>query len=237
MDLRRARSLGCLALTSSWLVACAPPGPPRLPPGLPPTPETITLKEPGGDADNPEVAALERVIAEPWLPRVDRRDSVLVSLPDGNNWKRVKFKLLPSWTGFRYGDKHHALSSLYLRPSPAEPGQEPTSEQCLIDFEKWGRGLASQFEAKITDADTTKIRWQGKDITVRSREGSATVVFYGTRSYAVTYAAYPVWGSCMVLGYAFPMKESADAARRARDRFTREAFQKFVVKKKDKPPD
>jgi hypothetical protein len=229
------------SLLPTWLVAiaalggCTAAGPPKQPPGLPPAPETVTLKEPGGDAENPEIAAIDRLGVEAWGPRVDRRDSVLVPHPDPNNWKRVKFKLIPSWTGFRYGDKHHGISTLYMRPSPV-PG-EPTSEQCIIDFEKWGRELANKFEAKLTDADTTKIRWQGKDITVRAREGSATILFYGTRAYAVTYAAYPVWGGCAVLGYGFPMKESAEAAKRTRDRFAKEAFQQFGVKKKDKPPD
>jgi hypothetical protein len=200
---------------------------------VPPTPATISVKEPGGDADNPEVAALDRLSAEEWGLRVDRQDSMLVPLTDFKNWKRVKFKLVPSWTGFRYGDKHHGISALYFR---APPVTDPTSDQCLVDFEQWARGLVSKFEAKITDADSTKVRWRGKDITVRSREGSGSLIFYGTRSYAVTYAAYPLWGGCAILGYGFPMQESAEAARRTRDRYAKEAFHRYLVKRKDPPP-
>lgn len=225
--------LQALALSAGTVgLACAPPGPPKLPPGLPPTPETVTLKEPGGDAANPQVAALARVLVEPMGPRVDRRDSVIVSLPDPGRWKRVKFKLIPSWTSFRYGDEHHAIATLYVRPPPVP---NPTSDQCMADFEKWGRELLANFEGKLTDADTTKVTWNGQSITVRSREGSGSFVFFGTRSYAVTYAAYPIWGGCAVLGYGMPMKESADLARQVRDRFAKEAFQSFVVKATEKP--
>src|SRR6478609_6760032 len=66
--------------------AAATPAP--LPRPKPPSPESVTIKEPGGDAADPEEAALFRQLDEPWGPRNDKDDQLLVPLPDAAHWKR-----------------------------------------------------------------------------------------------------------------------------------------------------
>src|SRR5690606_3693419 len=77
------------------------------PPGAPPSPHTVTVAEPGGDAHDPHKAALERQLKEPWGARNDKDDQLHAPTPDWQNWKRVRYWGVDHFTGFRYGDDHH----------------------------------------------------------------------------------------------------------------------------------
>lgn len=207
------------------LLGCQPAAP-RLPPGLPPTPASISKAEPGGDAANPEQAALERLASEAWGSQPDKRGRVLVPLPDASRWRRVRFWLVPTFTGFRFGDRHHAISALFVRQAP-EGGSD--SAACLREFERWGGGVARQMGLETGEATDFPVRWRGQTVLVRQREGN---VFWltGMRHYAAVYASYPAWsGACATLAYAFPMDEARDEALRARSRVALGAFARFSV--------
>ena len=74
-----ARALDFLALTTLLgVVGCASKNIPVQPPGKPPTPKSVTVANPGGDAADPELAALQRLAAEPWGRRTDRFNTLNV---------------------------------------------------------------------------------------------------------------------------------------------------------------
>src|SRR5690606_13488536 len=106
------------------------------PPGQPPTPETITRAEPGGDAHDPHLAALQRLIEEPWGYREDRQNTLRVPMPDSPNWRRVRFHAVPTFAAFRYGDAHHAVIGVWVQA--VEEGEPDDLASCLARFEAWG---------------------------------------------------------------------------------------------------
>ena len=194
-----------------------------LEPPRPPTPTSVSRAQPGGDAPNPEQAALDRLDHEAWGLRPDRLGLVTVPLTDAANWRRVKLWLIPALTGFRYGDQHHGVSVLFVR----DARQATTSETCLDEFEEWARGASRQFSLDVEKHEDSTVRWRGQPVLVRRRDGSIPMAFW-RKHYAGVYASYPAWpGKCATLAYAFPLDEAAEAGHAARDRFAREAFGRF----------
>lgn len=188
----------------------------------------MTRDEPGGDAPDPNVAALERLLNEPWGPRADKKNTVAVALPDSKMWKRVRFRLVPAYVGFRYGNNHHALGAFVVRDAPK--GEPVTSDSCMHDFEGWGRDFLRMIGGQSTDPTIARTRWKDSFITVRTREGSAPWLFE-TKRYAGAYAAYVLEGSrCGIVAYAVSMARDPDLARRVRDRMAREAFEQLDIR-------
>jgi hypothetical protein len=225
-SIRGLAVLGLLALSACSVAQ-------RQPPGVPPSPASITKDEPGGDADNPEVAALDRLLTQSWGQRADKRGAVMLGLPDSANWRRVTFWLIDTFTGFRYGDDHHAVAALFVRDAPS-PGAD--SQACLREFEAWAESQASAFRAEVSVGSLDTTHWRESVIAIRRREGA---VAWGleTRRYAAVYASYPFWdGSCATLAYAFPMKEDPDLAIRVRDRFAAQAFPRIIARGRNRPP-
>jgi hypothetical protein len=220
-----AAAAGLFLLALSGCRSSLPAEPPR-----PPTPPSVTRAEPGGDAPNPELAALERLAQQSWGLRSDRTNLVLVPLADATHWKRVRFWLVPAFTGFRYGDQHHGLAALFVRDAP---GPDPESKlsphaRCLDDFERWALKLTRTFGADVSDPFDTSATWRNHPVTVRRRDGELSWLL-STKRYASVYASYAAWpGRCATLAFAFPMNEAEAAARLARERFAREAFSRFV---------
>lgn len=205
----------------------------RQPPGVPPTPESITRDEPGGDADDPHVAALERLEKEPWGWRNDRQDALHVPMPDWKNWRRVKYFGVPTFVGFRYGDDHHAVLAAWVRE--VEPGQPTDPLSCLAAFEKWGDGTARSFGVKTDPPTTTTERWAHGDVAIRSLDAHVSTLL-AHRDYAAAYAAYSMWpGTCTIFGVAVPIRDADDEARAVRDRYVREGFSRIVRMSEAKP--
>ncbi len=233
------------ALAAALLAApaCSPPTPSATPrPGArpapgspaaaaavqPPSPESVTRDEPGGDAPDPGAAALARLLGEPFGARADKRNTVGLALADASLWKRVRFRLVPAYVGFRYGNAHHALAAFVVRDAPK--GEVVTSDSCLHDFEVWGRDFLRGIGGQSTDPTVARARWRDSFITVRTREGSAPWLFE-TKRYAGAYGAYVLDGPrCGIVAYAFSMASDPDLARRVRDRFAREAFEHLDVR-------
>ena len=205
---------------------------PKQPPGLPPTPTSITKDEPGGDAADPEAEALRRLEDQRWTARSDRDASLLVPLPDGRNWRRVKFWTIDTFAGFRYGDEHHGVAAVFLRDAP-KAGAD--SAACLRDFEKWGAPLATGLGMKLSEPVAVPVKWHGQEIAVRKREGK---ILWGLseREYAAVYGAFTPWeGQCLIVSYGFPLKGDVSLGMRVRDRFAEEAFSRFVAHGKEPP--
>lgn len=217
-------------LVAVFLTACSHRLP--MPAGAPPSPETVTREEPGGDAASPEVAALMRLAEEPFATSADRDGKTFVPLADAQQWRRVRFFLFDPFTGFRYGDAHHAVAGVYVIDAPKE---KATSAECLRAFERWASPLVRGMEIEVTDPEPRTISWRGAPMTVRMRDAT---VLWGTekKTWAGVYGAYVAWPrTCAVLAYAFSGGDDVALARRVRDRFAEKAYPLFFTRAAERP--
>lgn len=208
---------------------------PRQPPGSPPSPQTITREEPGGDAHDPHRAALTRLANEPWGFRTDREEALRIPMPDWGNWRRVRFFGMPTFAAFRYGDAHHAVIAVWVRK--LEPGQRDDLDSCLDRFEKWGEPTARTFRLKTGRPQTSRARWAKGEVVVRSLEARIDSLL-SKKSFAAAYAGYRMWeGTCTVLGVAVASRDTEREARAVRDRYAREGFARMVQIMAKTPPE
>jgi hypothetical protein len=223
----------CLLIAACGLPTCTPKV--RMPPGLPPTPKTVTREEPGGDAHDPHEHALLRLSREPWGSRNDKREVFQFPLTDPGNWRRVRFWGVPTFVGFRYGDVHHAIAGMrVVRVRPPDP---PTPKGCLDRFLEWGGPIADGYSARLKDEADSQVTWKApNDVLVRTWEAEVVTLLARKRYFGVMGAFLPWEGVCAVYGYAFHIDDKNDLVRKVRDRYAREAFGR-MVRMPDKPPD
>ncbi|WP_233562650.1 hypothetical protein [Sorangium cellulosum] len=214
-------------LASLALTACSSSGPPPRPPGLPPTPASVTRENPGGDAADPERAALERLLKEPWGRRRDRFNTLDVPLVDWQSWRRVRIWSQPTRATFRYGDEHYAaLTVLYTSTSgPSDP------DSCLDEFWAKNAPLADGYGVRLGEAQlirtTQEIDGEVRPLVFKVLEGSVESVF-ASDSYAGAIAAYESWpGTCLVSALAVKASQHPELARRVRDRWIDEGAPKL----------
>jgi hypothetical protein len=223
------RVIAALVLAGS--VGCATSSP-RQPPGAPPTPETVSREEPGGNASDPHVAALQRLVSAQWGWRNDREDALHVPMPDWEKWRRIRYYGIPTFVGFRYGDAHHAVLAIWLRPADAKEDLEA----CLSKFEIWATPQAEVFGVTTTAPVTTKTKWARGEVVVRSIEAKVDSILW-KRRYAAAYGAYTMWpGTCTVFGVAVLAKGSDELARTVRDRYVHEGFAAMQRQAERMPP-
>jgi hypothetical protein len=195
---------------------------PHQAPGLPPSPTTVTRNEPGGDADDPHVAALSRLLSERWGWRNDKQDALHVPMPDWQNWRRIRYYGVPTFVGFRYGDDHHAVLAIWVRP--VEEGAEATPDACLESFEKWASPTAHDFDVELAPGSISRVPWQHGEAVIKSVEAEIRTLF-SHKQYAAAYGAYRMWpGTCTIFGVAVPVRGAEELARAVRDRYVREGF-------------
>jgi hypothetical protein len=189
---------------------------------------SINREEPGGDAADPHVAALERLLGQPWGWRNDKQDALHVPLPDWQNWRRIRYFGVPTFVGFRYGDDHHAVIGIWVRAA----AEGTTPDQCLEAFEKWAAPTAHDFSVEVGFGDTTRSPWspdgQGREgqgeVVVKSVEAEVNTLF-SNKSYTGAYGAYVMWPkTCTIFGVAVPVRDSPELAHQVRDRYVREGF-------------
>lgn len=192
---------------------------PSRPPGVPPTPTSITRKNPGGDAADPEQAALLRLLQEPWGNRADRYGTLHVPLADWKNWRRVRIWGHPTRVTYRYGDDHFALATvLYTTTSgPSDP------DSCLDEFWAKHAPLADSYGVRIGASElvrtTQDIDGEVRPLVLKSLEGSLESLL-SSDDYMGGIAAYESWpGTCLVQAVAVKSTHHADLARRVRDRW------------------
>jgi len=198
--------------------------PPPKPPFRPPSPASVNLVEPGGDSSDPHAAALRRLTTEPWGWRNDKDDVLHVPLPDWQNWRRVRYIGVPSFVGFRYGDAHHAVIAVWVRP--AESGKA-TTDECLAGFEEWGRPTAHSFSVEISPGTVSRAPWTDREVLIKSVDAEINTLF-ARKTYQAAYASYVMWpGTCTIFGVAVPVRGSADLAAAVRDRYIKEGFSRI----------
>jgi hypothetical protein len=203
------------------------------PPGRSPTPSSVSVAEPGGDASDPHQAALRRQLASPWGYRTDKDEQIQVPLPDWEHWKRVRYWGIEHFVGFRYGKEHHAMAIVFVQD--ASSGEATDSRSCLRHFELWARPQLGPYDVKLQPASERKMAWRGQPTYVRSLDGSVSFGF-SKRGFSAAWAAYPAYPSaCLVYAIAVPWDTQPELARRVRDRWLSEGFGQIVTLTAERP--
>ena len=204
----------------------------------------MTREEPGGDASDPHLAALRRLLSEPWGWRNDKQDALHVPLPDWQNWRRIRYYGVPSFVGFRYGDDHHAVIAIWVR----DAAEGVTPQGCLDDFEQWASPTAHDFSVAVSEGAVTRAPWPAGTgtpspappaagpnehastfqapggVVIKSVDAEITALF-SKKTYAAAYAAYTMWPkTCTIFGVAVPLRGNDDLARQVRDRYVTDGF-------------
>lgn len=216
-------ALSVLALTV--VVGCGAASP-KQPPGAPPTPASVTRNEPGGDADDPERAALTRLVDEPWGERPDFWKTLRVPLMDAKKWRRVKFWGHPMRASYRYGKDHYAVVTVWYQPVTGS--NDP--EACLARFLEFAMPVARSYSVKLGPMKTTLVkhvvRGAPRSMAVATVEGQTVVL--GVERYLGTIASYPSWpGTCLVQGIAVLATEHPELAEKVRTRWINEGLKRF----------
>lgn len=206
---------------SASAVGCGS-APPARPPGQPPTPETVTRDNPGGDAADPHLAALERLVKEPWGNRKDRFNTLRVPLVDWKKWRRVRIWSHPTRATYRYGDDHYAVATIVYERTTGR--DDPDS--CLDEFWKKNLPLADAYGVRIGDTQllrtTQDVDGELRPLVVKLVDGSIESVF-ASDDYVGAVAVYQSWpGTCLIHALAIKAGEHRAIALKARDRWVNE---------------
>ncbi|MFW5739586.1 MAG: hypothetical protein ACOC1F_04405 [Myxococcota bacterium] len=215
--------------------ACAH-GKDRKPPGQPPTPTTVTREEPGGDAHDPQEAALQRLVDGEWGWRNDKRDVFHFPLSDWPNWRRVRFWGMPAFVGFRYGDAHRAVAALWVRR--LREGDPEELHVCLERMEAWGEPIAAAYRTEFKKGETSFASWKSEnDVLVQTVDAEVAGIFSRSSYRAVLGVSFGWPRVCVIYGYAFRVGEDAELAGQVRDKYAKEAFSRLTVSDPHRSPD
>jgi hypothetical protein len=199
------------------------------PPGVPPSPKTITVENPGGDSADPEEAALERLSREPWGARRDRTGSLVIPLPDARHWMRVRIWGYPTRTAFRFGDDHFGIMAVWFRPTT----EDDSPEACLDRFVAEARPSAESYGVRVVETHLVRTEHRGtrgvhRPMVVQVIDAKVPGFFSG-HEYAGAVAAAPSWpGTCLVEGFVVPSDKHGELARKVRDRWVAEGAPRLV---------
>jgi hypothetical protein len=181
----------------------------------------VTKVEPGGDANDPHHAALNRLLREPWGARSDRDEQVRFALPDADNWKRVRYWGVEHFVGFRYGKAHHAMLVAFVQDAEEE---QPSSETCLRRFEAWGRPQIRPFDVEFGAFQPQHSKFRDRSLIALSVDGSLSLGFSRPK-FSAAWAAFAIYPkACLISAVAVPWRETPELAAQVRDRFVKEGF-------------
>jgi hypothetical protein len=196
---------------------------------------------PGGDGHS---AALEQLRVAPLLGKTDKQNSVVIQLPDGANWTRVRFLTVPGLVGFRYGKSHHAIVAGFV----THVDDNTVEGACAKSFESWAMPWVEAFEVDLHHDPPGAFPWTipaaaaprpakgeplaPKKIAIVEVDPlfAKTATVLSRESYAAAWASYPAWDkACLVVGVAVPARDDESRAREVRDRFVKEVLPKVQV--------
>jgi len=198
-----------------------------------PSPGSVTRSQPGGDAEDPHWAALQRQLNEPWARGTDRDNQLQVPLADAKNWKRVRFWLVDHFTGFRYGEDFHALNVVFVQE--VEPGVPPTAEICLKRAEKWARPQLHGFDVRMGPIQTHPVEWRKETLAVRAADALVDYGF-GPAHFSAAWVAYPAYpDACLMFAFAVPWREHRALAQQVRERWILEGVPRIKPKTETRP--
>lgn len=215
--------------------AAAQPAPTTKAATAPPTPTSVTKSNSGGDSTDPERAALERLLNEPWGFRRDRWSTLRVPLVDWKNWRRVRIWGHPTRATHRYGDDHRAIDTI-LYTSVDGPNDLAT---CLAKFSEYASTTAQAYGVRMSEPQLIKMNQEVEDegpkpMLVQLRDGSIDSLL-ASDDYVGALAVYPSFpGTCLVRGFAVVATNHRDIALKIRDRWVREGAPAMRWEKKVK---
>lgn len=224
--------------------AALPAATPSKPVAPSPPPKDDGQPAQGGSGGDTHSAALEQLRVAPLAPKTDKQNSIVVPLPDGPNWTRVRFLTVPGLVGFRYGKSHHAIVAGFV----THVDDNTVEGACSKSFETWAMPWVEAFEVDLHHDPPAAFPWTvpapapavglagatkpPKKIAIVDVDPlyAKTATVLSRESYAAAWAAYPAWDkACLVVGVAVPAREDEARAREVRDRFVKEVLPKVVV--------
>ena len=202
-------------------------------PMRPPSPTSVTRREPGGDAPDPQRAALERLLKEPWGARGDKDEQLLAPIPDWEHWKRLRYWGFDNLVGFRYGNEYRAMTVAHVQVMPE--GMPVKSETCMRAFEDWARPQIKGFDVKLEPFRVKVTRWRDQPLVIQSVDGWVSWGI-GSADFSAAWAAYPAYpDACLIYGVAVPWRDQGELAKKVRDRFIEEGLVTFQALTPEKP--
>ena len=251
--LRRSLGGALLAGLASAASACSTAAIPSKPVAPAPPPKDDGKPAQGGPGGDGHAAALEQLRTAPLAPKTDKQNSVVIQLPDGGNWTRVRFLTVPGLVGFRYGKSHHAIVAGFV----THVDDNTVEGACSKSFESWAMPWVEAFEVDLRHDAPAAFPWTIPAAPlVRPARGepapppvpkriaivevdplyAKTATVLSRESYAAAWASYPAWDkACLVVGVAVPARDDEARAREVRDRFVKEVLPAVVVTAQQEP--
>lgn len=219
----------------------APVAPPKPVVAAPPPKDDGKASQAGIGAGD-HSAALEQLKVGPIVKKQDKQNSVVIPLPDGDHWTRVRFLTLKSLVGFRYGKDHHAIFGGFV----THVDDNTVQGACNQAFEKWAQPFIDAFEVELQHDPPTAFSWTPfapahtvKQVSIVDIDAihAKTATVLAREQYEAAWAAYPAWGqkACLVMGVAVPVKDDPTRAKEVRDRFIKDVFPALVTTGPDEP--
>jgi len=238
---------GLVGGAAACSTAALPTAIPSKPVAPAPPPKDDGKPAQGGAGGDGHSAALEQLRTAPLGPKTDKQNSVVIPLPDGPNWTRVRFLTVPGLVGFRYGKSHHAIVAGFV----THVDDNTVEGACSKSFESWAMPWVEAFEVDLHHDAPAAFPWtipaapvvrpaKGEPATPIAPKKIAivdvdplyakTATVLSRESYAAAWASYPAWDkACLVVGVAVPARDDEARARDVRDRFVKEVLPKVVV--------
>jgi hypothetical protein len=198
-----------------------------------PSPESVQLARPGGDAPDASAAALVRLLEEPLGAMRDKDNQVVVHYPDSRNWKRIRFRTFDHLVGFRYGDTFDA--TVVVLAVDTRAGRKSDSRACIRQVETMARPRLRALSVTIGPIGETEITWRDQRVIVHSVDGVLPWGFHRIEFSAawVAYAAYDK--ACLIHGIGIKHEQRADLAHLVRDRWILEIAADLEARTTTKP--
>jgi hypothetical protein len=167
------------------------------------------------------------LLERPWGRRFDKDRQVRVPVPDHAHWKRVRFRGIDHFVGFRYGKRHHVVTAAFV--VDMQDAYRNDSERCMRRFEAWGRPQARSWDVRLEPIEQSSSHWNGQQIVVHTVDGRVDTLL-SRRHFSAAWAAYPAYPeACLVYGVAAQWFDQPELARRVRDRFVQEGFSAMLM--------
>lgn len=212
--------------------ACATKSaPPTQPAGTAPTPTTVTAANPGGDANDPEFAALDRLSKEEWGFRRDFWNTLHIPFVDWKNWQRTRILTQPTRASFRYGKEHYAVNTIWY--TPIEGANEP--EACIAKFLDEASPIADANGVLVSGRERIRMNQtigaEVRPVSIELLSGRLDSMF-GHNDYlgaVIAYQSFP--GTCLIEGFAVVATHHPALAKQIRERWIAQGVPQFYWEK------
>jgi len=137
----------------------------------------------------------------------------------------VRFRGVPHFAAFTYGQEHNLVSSAFVVKTEGKP----TSRRCMALFESEAIREYATLGGRRSAIGERKTRWQGRELLVHTGDGELSILFSNYR-FSVAWAAYPAYDDgCLVYATVVLWGDNPSLARKVRDRWVLEGFERYVA--------